>query len=122
MTKSVYLDQDNVVIKVCSVDEEEISDPDGFEINNMLECICKQKYGINTTWIKIEENVENFVVGWIYDEENNKFLPPKPQPNWTLNEIGNWIPPVEKPNLNLSSSQIIQWNFDTNDWEVVTTE
>lgn len=122
MTKSVYLDQDNIVIKICVVNDEEITDPDGLKVSNMVECICKQKYGVDTTWIEIEENIENVEIGWTYDEKNNRFLPPKPQPNWILNEIRNWIPPVKKPDLNLKSNQIIQWNFDTNDWEVVTTE
>jgi len=121
MAKAVSLDENNVVVHCCYVSNEDIFDSNGEKIDNMLECICKKKFGNSTTWIEIDDSVE-VSSGYIFDESNNKFLFPKPDSSWILNEIGNWIPPFPKPELDLDDNQVIQWNFDANNWEIVTID
>jgi|TARA_R100001530_G_scaffold123592_1_gene91564 hypothetical protein len=42
-------------------------------------------------------------VGYIYDEVNDIFLPPKPYDSWTLNVAeARWVAPVERPAIEYS--------------------
>jgi len=37
------------------------------------------------------------IVGGSYDKDNKFFIDPKPYPSWSLDENGNWNPPIAKP-------------------------
>lgn len=119
MAKAVYLNNENVVIHCCHVSDEDIHDINGQKIENMLECICKKRFGLETTWIEVDNDLGVFS-GYIFDEINQKFLFPKPHSNWILNEFGNWVPPKPRPDLDLELNQAIQWNQDLNDWEIIS--
>jgi hypothetical protein len=60
---------------------------------------------------------KNFAgVGYIYDEERDVFIPPKPFNSWTLNEeTCLWNPPVEYPN----SFKTHIWNEENLNWEEI---
>jgi hypothetical protein len=52
-------------------------------------------------------------LGYIYDEQRDAFIPPKPYPSWILDESTcNWNPPVPRP----ATGGEWQWSEDENDW------
>jgi len=54
--------------------------------------------------------------GYIYDEDRDAFIPPKPFNSWVLNETTcRWEAPVAYPNDN----QYYIWNEDTQSWNLV---
>lgn len=52
-------------------------------------------------------------IGYIYDEERDAFIPPKPYPSWMLNEDAClWEPPLAYPT---DGKQYI-WDEETTSW------
>jgi hypothetical protein len=55
----------------------------------------------------------NVGVGWVYEE--NKWIPPKPDGNWVLNETSDeWIPPIPKPETLPKGGWY--WHEEDNEW------
>jgi|SRR6056300_1536620 len=55
-------------------------------------------------------------IGYIYDENRDAFIPPKPYYSWTLNEeTCLWEAPVAYPDDN----NIYTWNESNQQWELV---
>ena len=53
-------------------------------------------------------------IGYIYDEEYDIFLPPKPYPSWILNESHEgWIAPVPKSD---DPTKVYGWNEENQEW------
>ena len=53
-------------------------------------------------------------VGFTYDEENDRFIPPKPFDSWILDEqIADWVAPIPKPDTDNTS---YVWKEDTQEW------
>lgn len=48
-------------------------------------------------------------IGWSWDDENKRAIPPQPFPSWVRSGWG-WMAPVEKPEGNYS------WDEDTLTW------
>ena len=56
-------------------------------------------------------------VGYIYDEENDVFYPPKPYPSWTISAPDwTWTSPVPYP----SDENFYEWNEEEQVWEQMT--
>tara|TARA_Y100000114_G_C11643658_1_gene270571 strand:- start:343 stop:705 length:363 start_codon:yes stop_codon:yes gene_type:complete len=56
-------------------------------------------------------------VGYIYDEDRDAFIAPKPFNSWTLDETTcRWQPPVDKP----TDGKPYSWNEENQTWEVLT--
>lgn len=74
-----------------------------------------QTYG--GKWIEVSDDNNYPSVGYSYDADNNKFIPPQTYPSWTLNnETYLWEAPVAYPN----DGKEYKWNEDTTNWiEVV---
>jgi len=55
-------------------------------------------------------------IGYIYDEDRDAFIPPKPYKSWILNEnTCLWNAPVAKPQDN----NMYNWNESTLTWDIV---
>ena len=53
-------------------------------------------------------------IGFTYDKSRDAFIPPKPYPNWILNEATcSWNAPVAMPN----DGKLYHWNQDLGSWE-----
>jgi hypothetical protein len=50
-------------------------------------------------------------IGFKYDEQLDVFIRPQPFPSWSLNQNGDWIAPVERP----ESGDYI-WDEDSHSW------
>jgi len=56
-------------------------------------------------------------IGYIYDQQRDAFIPPKPYNSWILNEqTCNWDSPVARPNDN----NIYSWNEENQNWTLQT--
>ena len=77
-------------------------------------------YGTRDVWKQTSYNNnirKNFAgIGYIYDQEKDAFIPPKPYPSWTLNEdTCLWEAPVSKP----TDGQLYKWNEENQTWDLV---
>jgi hypothetical protein len=55
-------------------------------------------------------------IGYIYDEDRDAFIPPKPYNSWVLNEdTCKWQSPVTMPN----DEKMYNWNEQTLSWDLV---
>lgn len=122
MSHWAEIDNDNVVVRVLSCDND---DPAGDEGHSYL---------INTfggRWIQTSYNTlagehllggtplrKNFAgIGMVYDEDLDAFVWPKPFESWTLDiNTGHWVPPVPLPPLDGINRK---WNEDSLQWVVV---
>jgi hypothetical protein len=75
---------------------------------------------LDGTWLETKEDKsirKNFAgIGYIYDEERNAFIPPKPFNSWLLNEDSCvWESPIPYPD----DENIYVWNEDEQSWDEV---
>jgi hypothetical protein len=53
-------------------------------------------------------------IGYLWDEQRDAFIPPKPYPSWLLEEdTCLWQPPTPRP----TEDGMYAWNEDTQTWE-----
>lgn len=56
-------------------------------------------------------------IGYIYDEQRDAFIPPKPFPSWVLNEFSClWESPIPYPN----DGNYYDWNEENQSWDLYT--
>lgn len=70
--------------------------------------------GAPEQWIQTSYNATNYAgIGYLYLQEFNKFIAPKPFSSWILDETGsNWIAPIPKP----QDDKIYIWNEQSGTW------
>ena len=60
-------------------------------------------------------------IGYIYDEDRDAFIQPKPYNSWILNESTCcWESPVAKPTTELEENEYYFWNESIINWEIKT--
>jgi hypothetical protein len=107
---------DNVVLRVLVVDNKELLDDQGQELEAFGKRFLRNIFG--GTWVQTSYN-GNFrkrfaAIGDTYDSQRDAFIKPKPFDSWTLNEdTCNWEAPVAYPD----STRAHQWNEETQEWE-----
>ena len=67
---------------------------------------------------------KNFAgIGYIYDEDRNAFIAPKPYASWILNEeTCQWEAPVPMPELTqkqIDNKNFYNWNEETTSWDLI---
>ena len=67
---------------------------------------------------------KNFAgIGYIYDEDRNAFIAPKPYASWILNEeTCQWEAPVPMPELTqeqIDNKNSYNWNEETTSWDLI---
>jgi hypothetical protein len=117
------IDDDGVVLGVISVSNLVVGEPEktfpeteqvGVEfINNTL--------GLSGTWKQTSFNRnfrKNYAgIGYVYDESRDAFIPQRPFPSWTLNELNClWESPVPYPN----DGKEYEWDEKTISWKEIT--
>jgi hypothetical protein len=123
MAYYAFLNSNNIVTEVITgVDEEVVqTDLDGTQVGGSSEAweifygnfrnqICKRT-SYNGNYRK------NYAgIGYIYDQERDAFIPPKPFNKWVLNEdTCIWKSPVPYP---LDENQYV-WNDNKSEWELI---
>lgn len=116
MAHFAQLDENNIVINVIVVHNNELFDMTGVESEQKGINFCKDHYGADTNWVQTSYN-GNFRKryagqGYTYDATRDAFIPPKPFPSWTLDEVTcDWNPPVPMP-----TDAIYHWDEATQTW------
>jgi hypothetical protein len=108
MAHYAFLDGNNIVTEVIvGIDENELIEGKDPEVwyGEFRGQVCKR-----TSYNgKIRKNYAG--IGFIYDEELDAFIAPKPFPSWVLNEeTAQWEAPVPRPEGNY------RWDEDTISW------
>jgi len=56
-------------------------------------------------------------IGFVYDQQRDSFIPPKPFPSWILDEqTCKWIPPIPYPD----DGKYYVWDEETTTWKEIT--
>lgn len=112
MAHFAELDENNVVTRVIVVNDKDCCDFNGIESEEIGIGFCKKLFGSNTRWKQTSYNnkirFRYAGVGYIYDENLDAFIPPKPPHigSWILNEeIADWESPLG-PAPELTQEQI----------------
>jgi hypothetical protein len=65
-------------------------------------------------FIKCSDVTGDVAIGGHYNQDNNKFVAPKPFPSWVLNENLDWESPIAKP---IQEGFIYFWNEESGAWD-----
>ena len=119
MAHFAKLDENNIVTEVLVVNNEVLLKTDGTESEYKGKVFLNGLFG-NANWVQTSYNGsfrKNFAgIGWIYDQELDAFLPPRPGNSWTLNlETYDWDPPIPYP----TDGQPYDWNEETQTWDLI---
>jgi hypothetical protein len=129
MSHFAQIGYENEVLRVSVVRNEDILDGNGNESEKVGIQFLKSVHGEATRWVQTSYN-NNFRyryagIGMVYDNQHDVFLLPQPYPSWTLNtETYEWEPPTPKPELTeeqKSNESYYEWNEETQEWDLKTT-
>lgn len=115
------LDENNIVTQVIVVANEDIQDANGVEVEEIGVAFCKKLLGADTKWKQTSYN-NNFRVryagiSYLYSEELDAFIAPKPWPSFVLNNTtADWESPLgAAPTLTeeeIASRSFYRWDED----------
>lgn len=118
------LDNNNVVIRVLVTDNDDPAGDQGYSL------LLSSLGGV---WVQTSYNTfankhslggtptrKNYASpGFVYDQERDAFIPPKPFDSWILNEeTCQWEPPIPYP----EDGDIYNWNEDAQSWDLMVVE
>ena len=117
MAHFAKIDKNNIVTEIAVVNNRVLLNEDNTEseqkgidfLNTLFE---------NANWVQTSYN-GNFRKqyagsGCTYDELNDIFIAPQPEPSWILDENFDWQPPTPYPD----DGQLYQWNEETISWDL----
>lgn len=111
MAHFAQIDENNIVVNILVVpDEQQHRGAD----------YLSQDLGLGGRWIQTSYNgtVRKMFAGlnYIYNEELDVFLPPKPFPSWIVDpQLKEWVAPIERPEE--ISGTALGWNEEEQIWE-----
>ena len=112
MAHYAFLDKNNIVVEVIvGKDEDDLTD-----VVSSWEEYYSQDRNLVCKRTSYNGNIrKNFAgIGYLYSEELDAFVPPKPFESWILNEnTGRWESPIAYPEDGL----FYVWNEDINGWD-----
>ncbi len=128
MASFAKLNSENIVITVESVVNEVLKDSNGIEQESIGIQFLKTLYNeSNAIWKQTSYNTNGGVhsnggtpfrknhagIGYIYDQQRDAFIAPKPYNSWILNETTcNWEAPIPMP----TDGQRYSWNEENQNW------
>tara|TARA_R100001163_G_scaffold49960_1_gene37588 strand:+ start:360 stop:707 length:348 start_codon:yes stop_codon:yes gene_type:complete len=113
MASFAKLGKGNIVEKVIAVDDSiATTEQAGVEF---LQNLYNNRDVWKQTYIDGSQRKNYAGIGYIYDQEKNAFIPPRPYDSWTLNETTcEWEAPVTEPD----DEQRYFWNETTKQWDL----
>jgi len=115
MAHYAFIDDDGLVVEVITgVDENEtvngITGTEGWEA-----FYATQRPGLQCRRTSYHGNIRGRYagIGYRYDEDLDMFVAPQPYPSWTLDDSGDWQPPVPMP------EGMWMWNETEQQWEPI---
>jgi hypothetical protein len=125
MTHFAEIDENNIVIRVLSIEQEVIDSGEWGNPENWIQTSYNTNagiYHIHDTHTPSEDQTKalrkNFAgKGFSYDSVLDAFIAPKPYDSWILNETTCiWEPPIEQPVVN--DDQMAMWDEGLLDWVI----
>lgn len=122
MAHYAFLDTNNVVVKVITGVDENITqtDLDGTIVGGSTE--AWEQFYQNQSWhlgltckrTSYNNNIRKQYagIGYTYDAANDVFIAPQPYPSWILNENFDWQPPTPKP----TDGKTYAWFEENQQW------
>lgn len=112
MAVYALLDENNIVIDIRGGDTEWVATQEGRWIETDPNTIGGQhRYG----GTPLRKNYAQ--MGYIYDEDLDAFVPPKPAPSYVIDaDSGQWVPPVPYP----QDGRNYIWNETRLEWDPVS--
>jgi hypothetical protein len=114
MAHFARLNEDNKVIQIIVISDEDCLDENGNESEEVGKTFCNKL--IKGNWIQTSYNAnfrKRFAgMGMIYDEEHDVFIGDKPYESWSINNNGDWEPPVSYP----QDGKDYDWNEQNLQW------
>ena len=116
MAHFAEINTDNIVTQVIVVDNNDILDDQGNELESIGTQLCTNLFG--GTWVQTSYNHNiryNYAgIGYTYDEARDAFISPKPSyPSWILDEdTCRYEAPIPYP----TDDKIYVWDEDTTSW------
>ncbi len=116
MAHFAKLDSNNKVVHISVVDNENLLDEHGNELEELGIKYLTQVHGYSN-WKQTSYNGSfrgsYAAIGDIYDPELDLFIQPKPFPSWTLNKTsGKWEAPIPRP----EDGNLYVWDENTKTW------
>lgn len=100
MAHFAELDENNTVKRVVVVNNAELLDDEGNEVEMKGRQFCADLFG-GGVWLQTSYNQNKrggfAAEGWMYDEVADVFYAPSPYPSWVLQPNHEWVAPVERP-------------------------
>ena len=137
MAHFAQLDENNVVTQVIVVSNDDITDSNGVETESIGVAFCQKLVGADTNWKQTSYNnnlrVRYAGIGYIYNEELDAFVPPKPYTSWTLNNAtADWVSPhgdaAALTDDQIAAGSYYEWDEsayqadNTTGWTLITPE
>lgn len=112
MAHFAEINSDNIVVRVLVVPDEEEQRGEEF---------LSVDLGLGGRWIQTSYNgnIRGLFagVGFLYNEELDVFLPPKPYESWVINtELKCWESPVGRPEI--SNTEAAIWDETNQQWVI----
>jgi len=124
MAHYAYIDSNNIVVKVLTgVDENITQDDNGTPVGGSTEA-WEQFYqnqpwnsGLTCKRTSINNNFRHVFgeIGSTYDADADVFIAPQPYPSWTLDENHDWQPPTPRPD----DGGVYRWNEAELEWVAI---
>jgi hypothetical protein len=117
MAHFAKLNADNVVVDVVVVNNNELLDENGQELEVKGITFLHSLLGPDVRWVQTSYN-NNFrrryaVIGGGYSSSADAFYHPQPYPSWSLDvDMAEWVPPVPYPvdgNEYIWSEELVDW-------------
>lgn len=111
MAHFAKIDENNTVVDILVVPDDQ--EERGAEY-------LTQDLGLEGNWIQTSYNGnirKMFAgLGYIYNQEYDVFLPPKPFPSWIIDPVlKEWVAPIERPEEIEGTG--LRWNEASQSWE-----
>lgn len=118
MAHFAQLDNDNKVLQIIVIDNNELLDETGAEVESLGQEFCTNLLG--GLWVQTSYNGnirKNYAgIGDTYDVDRDAFIAEKPYNSWILNEdTCHWEAPIPLP----EDDNFYRWNEELINWEKV---
>lgn len=118
MAHFAQIDENNIVTQVIVVANEDCGGGDYPEADPIGAAFCNNLLG--GTWKQTSYN-NNFRkryagIGYTFDAEKDMFIAPQPYASWTLDDEGDWLPPVPYPD----DDKLYEWDEENQTWVEVS--
>jgi hypothetical protein len=119
MAHFAQINENNLVTQVIVVDNNDILDEQGNELESIGIQFCTDLLGGDWKQTSYNNNIrKNYAgIGDTYDESRDAFIAPQPYPSWVLDEdTCQWEAPIPYPEVLEGSAELYDWDEETIQW------